>query len=87
MADVQLVHPFTIRKLENLIIPFSPGDGKDTVKLGPIHMDVDRQVIRCNGREEHVTPRMVELLKMMIKSNGVVLDRRKMFSKHSPKGL
>ena len=81
VADVQLVHPFTIRKLENRIIPFSPGDGKDTIKLGPIHMDVDRQVIRCNGREEHVTPRMVELLKMMIKSNGVVLDRRKMFSK------
>jgi len=81
VADVQLVHPFTIRKLENRIIPFSPSDGKNTIKLGPINMDVDRQVIRCNGREEHVTPRMVDLLKMLIKSKGVVLDRRKMFSK------
>ena len=81
VADVQLVHPFTIRKLENRIIPFSPGDGNDTIKVGPILLDMDRQVIRCNGREEHVTPRMAELLKMMIKSKGSVLDRRKMFSK------
>jgi DNA-binding response OmpR family regulator len=81
VADVQLVHPFTIRKLENRIIPFSPGDGKNTIKIGPIHMDVDRRVIRCNGKEEHITPRMAELLKMMIKSKGVVLDRKKMFSK------
>jgi len=42
---------------------------------------MDRQVIRCNGKEEHVTPRMAELLKMMIKQKGVVLDRRKMFSR------
>jgi len=81
VADVQLIHPFTVRKLENRIIPFAPGDGMDVIKLGPIQMDMDRQVISCNGREEHVTPRMAELLKMMIKSKGLVLDRKKMFSK------
>jgi len=81
VADVQLVLPFTIRKLENRIIPFSPGDGDEVLKAGPIHLDMDRQVIRCNGKEEHVTPRMAELLKMMIKQKGVVLDRRKMFSR------
>jgi DNA-binding response OmpR family regulator len=81
VADVHLVLPFTIRKLENRIIPFSPGDGDEVLKAGPIHLDMDRQVIRCNGKEEHVTPRMAELLKMMIKQKGVVLDRRKMFSR------
>ena len=81
VADVQLVLPFTIRKLENRIIPFSPGDGDEVLKAGPIHLDMDRQVIRCNGKEEHVTPRMAELLKMMIKQKGVVLDRKKMFSR------
>ncbi len=81
VADVQLVLPFTIRKLENRIIPFAPGDGDEIFKLGPIHLDMDRQVIRCNGKEEHVTPRMAELLKMLIKQKGVVLDRKKMFSK------
>ncbi len=81
VADVQLVLPFTIRKLENRIIPFSPGDGDEILIAGPIHLDMDRQVIRCNCKEEHVTPRMAELLKMMIKQKGVVLDRRKMFSR------
>jgi len=81
VAEVQLVLPFTIRKLENRIIPFAPGDGDEILKIGPIHLDMDRQVIRCNGKEEHVTPRMAELLKMLIKQKGVVLDRKKMFSK------
>ena len=81
VAEIQLVLPFTIRKLENRIIPFSPGDGDEILTAGSIHLDMDRQVIRCNGKEEHVTPRMAELLKMMIKQIGVVLDRKKMFSR------
>ena len=81
VAEIQLVLPFTIRKLENRIIPFSPGDGDEILIAGAIHLDMDRQVIRCNGKEEHVTPRMAELLKMMIKQKGVVLDRKKMFSR------
>lgn len=81
VAEVQLVHPFTIRKLENRIIPFSPGDGDEIIKAGPIHLDIDRQVIRCNRKEEHITPRMAELLKMLIKQKGEVLDRKKMFSR------
>lgn len=81
VADVQLIHPFTIRKLENRIIPFSPGDGKNIITEGPIKLDLDRQVISCNKKEEHVTPRMVELLKMLIKHKGEVLDRKVLFSK------
>jgi len=81
VAEVHLVLPFTIRKLENRIIPFLPGDGDEILKAGPIHLDMDRQVIRCNGKEEHVTPRMAELLKMLIKQKGVLLDRKKMFSR------
>lgn len=81
VADVQLIHPFTIRKLENRIIPFSPGDGKNIIQEGPIKLDLDRQVISCNKKEEHVTPRMVELLKMLIQQKGEVLDRKVLFSK------
>jgi DNA-binding response OmpR family regulator len=81
VADVQLIHPFTIRKLENRIIPFAPGDGDETIKLGSIHLDMDRQVIRCNNKEEHITPRMAELLKMFINQKGEILDRKILFSK------
>ena len=81
VAEVQLIHPFTIRKLENRIIPFSPGDGDEIIKEGPIHLDMDRQVIRCNRKEEHVTPRMAELLKMLIKGKGEIIKREVLFSK------
>lgn len=81
VAEVQLVHPFTIRKLENRIVPFSPGDGKNIIQEGPIKLDLERQVIRCYKKEEHVTPRMVELLKMLIKRKGEVLEREVLFSK------
>jgi len=80
-ADIQLVHPFTIRKLENRIIPYAPSDGKNLLKVGPIQLDMERQVIRCNKKEEHVTPRMANLLKMLIDQKGKVIDRDKLFSK------
>ena len=78
---VQLIHPFTIRKLENRIVPFSPSDGNSIIQEGPIKLDLERQVIRCNRKEEHVTPRMIELLKMLIKRKGEVLEREVLFSK------
>jgi len=81
VAEVQLIHPFTIRKLENRIVPFSPGNSNKTIKEGPILLDMDRQVIRCNKKEEHVTPRMAELLKMLITQKGEVLKREYLFSK------
>ncbi len=81
VAEVQLIHPFTIRKLENRIVPFSPGDGNNIIQEGPIKLDLERQVIRCNKKEEHVTPRMVELLKMLIKRKGEVVEREVLFSK------
>lgn len=81
VADVQLVLPFTIRKLVNRIIPFAPGDGDEVIKAGPIHLDMDRQIVRCHDNEEHITPRMAELLKMMIKKKGEILEREILFSK------
>jgi DNA-binding response OmpR family regulator len=81
VADIQLVHPFTIRKLENRIIPFTPSDGNNILKLGPIRLDLDLQVVRCNENEEHVTPRMAALLKMLINKKGQVVERETLFKK------
>lgn len=81
VADIHLVMPFTIRKLENRIIPLSPGDGEEVIKAGPIHLDVDRQLLKCCDREEHITPRMVELISLLIKNEGEVVEREILFSK------
>lgn len=81
VADVQLIHPFTIRKLINRIIPYSPGNGDEVIEAGPIHLDMDRQIVRCHGNEEHITPRMAELLKMLVEKKGEILEREILFSK------
>ena len=81
VADIQLVLPFTIRKLENRIIPFAPGDGEEVIKVGPIHLDIDRQILKCHDQEEHITPRMMELLKLLIEHEGEVVEREILFSK------
>lgn len=80
VADVKLVLPFTIRKLENRIIPLSPGDGGNVIKVGPVRLDVDRQVVRCRDKEEHITPKMVEVLKILLKNPGKLHERRALFS-------
>ncbi|MFO7944675.1 MAG: response regulator transcription factor [Anaerolineales bacterium] len=81
VADVQLILPFTIRKLENRIIPLIPGDGEEVIEAGPIHLDIDRQTVRCQDNEEHITPRMVELLKMLMEKAGGMVEREVLFSK------
>lgn len=81
VADVHLVLPFTIRKLVNRILLFAPGDGAEVIKVGPIHLDMHRTLVRCHGRESHITPRMAELLKMLIQKKGETLKREVLFSK------
>lgn len=81
VADVQLALPFTIRKLVNRILPFAPGDGAEVIKAGPIHLDMSRMIVRCHSCEEHITPRMAELLKMLIRKKGEILKREVLFSK------
>ncbi len=81
VADVQLVLPFTIRKLVNRILPFAPGDGAEVIKAGPIHLDMDRMIVRCHSCEEHITPCMAKLLKMLILKKGEILKREVLFSK------
>lgn len=81
VADVQLALPFTIRKLVNRILPFAPGDGAEVIKAGPIHLDMGRMIVRCHSCEEHITPLMAELLKMLIRKKGEILKREVLFSK------
>lgn len=81
VADIRLVLPFTIRKLENRIIPLSPGDGDKVIEAGPIRLDVDRQVISCREKEDHVTPKMVELLKVFMEAPKELHEREALYSK------
>lgn len=78
-ADVHLVHPFTIRKLVNRIKLYSPGQGEELIKAGPITLNTERLALRCNGKEELITPRMAEVLLCLIEEGGKVVKREDLF--------
>lgn len=80
-ANVVLSMPFTIRKLENRIIPMLPGDGENTIQAGPIKLDLERNYVRVRGRKAHLTPRLAYLLQILMDKPGEVLDREGLFKK------
>lgn len=78
-ANVILPLPFTTRKLINRIIPLFPGDEEPLLHIGPIRFYSDRRVVRCQGRESTLTPRLAHLLKLFMDHPGEVLEREFLF--------
>jgi DNA-binding response OmpR family regulator len=79
-ADGVLSLPFTAQKLVNRIRHLLPGDGKDSIHAGPIQLDVEKRMVRCQGKQARLTPRLVNLLKAMIDHRGEVVERKALFS-------
>ena len=78
-ATVILKHPFTIQKLTNRIKPLLPGDGENLLHVGAIRLDLDRNRVRCLGQNTRLTPRLVVLLKALMKRPGEVVEREELF--------
>ena len=79
-AAVVLNLPFTVQKLVNRMKPYLPGDGKNTIHIGPIRLDVERRRVRCLGKQERLTPRLVRLLTILMQHHGEVVERKALFS-------
>src|SRR5512136_479264 len=79
-ANVVLELPFTSRKLLNRITPLLPGDGKNILHVGYIRLDLERKRVRCLGRESRLTPRMSQLLQVLLLHAGEAVDRQRLFS-------
>jgi DNA-binding response OmpR family regulator len=73
--------PFTVRKLANRIILFLKGDPEKIIKAGPIELDVEHRTLRCNNKETRLTPRLSDLLQVLINNNGKVVPRDELFTK------
>jgi DNA-binding response OmpR family regulator len=80
-ADAVLSLPFTAQKLVNRIRHLLPGDGKDSIHAGPIRLDIGKRMVRCAGNQARLTPRLVDLLKLLIEHRGEVIERKALFSK------
>jgi DNA-binding response OmpR family regulator len=78
-ANVILTLPFTSRKLINRIRPLLPGEGKNQLRVGPIHLDLERRRMNCQGRETTLTPRLTHLLKTFMEHPGEALERERIF--------
>lgn len=80
-ADVLLELPFTIRKLVNRINPLLPHSSTKTLRAGPIHLDLERRIVRCAEKEAHLTPRLTSLLQIFMEHPNEVLGREDIFRK------
>jgi DNA-binding response OmpR family regulator len=80
-ADVLLELPFTIRKLVNRINPLLPHSSNKVIRTGPIHLDLERRIVRCLDKESHLTPRLTSLLQIFMEHPNEVLEREDIFRK------
>jgi DNA-binding response OmpR family regulator len=76
---ILLKQPFTIRKLYNRIIALLPMNSSNSMKAGSLLLDLDRNLVSCDGREAKLTPRLSHLLRILMERPGQVIDREKLF--------
>lgn len=80
-ADAILVLPFTVQKLVNRIKPLLPGDGKNVLHIGPVRLDLEHRRVRSLAKSTRLTPRLVNLLQMLMEHHGEVVEREVLFKK------
>lgn len=79
-ADTVLVLPFTARKLLNRIKALLPLPSEKILQAGPIALDMESKQLTCNHKQAQLTPKLAELLKIMIRRHGEVLERKELFA-------
>jgi DNA-binding response OmpR family regulator len=80
-AEIVLTMPFTAQKLVNRLRHLLPGESKRSLHAGPIHLDLEKRMVRFQGKRTRLTPRLLSLLSILIEHRGEVMERRKLFSK------
>lgn len=80
-ANVVLKLPFTPRKLLNRIKPLIQDEGKKLLHKGPLRLDLENRKVQIYGRETHLTPRLTQILHMLMINSGVVIQRDQLFRK------
>ena len=79
-ADVILYLPFTAQKLANRIRHLTPGNGVLNIHAGPVHLDVEKRIVRCLDKQTRLTPRLMHLLRVLMEHKGELVERKVLFS-------
>lgn len=80
-ANLVLQLPFTVQKLINRMQVYAPSEDKDLVSAGPIALNTETQLVTSYDRQTKLTPRLVDLLQMLIENHGKVVERDHLFTK------
>ncbi len=78
-ANLVLRLPFTVQKLMNRLSAYQPTEDKYIIKAGPIELNTQTQLVTCQDRQKKLTPRLVEILKILMRQNGDVVKRDPLF--------
>ncbi|BCY17871.1 DNA-binding response regulator [Leptolinea sp. HRD-7] len=80
-AEVVLSLPFTLQKLLNRMKPLLPAMKRDVVKVGGLQLDTRERIVRYQGQQVRLTPRLMMLLQTLMERPGEVIERTELFSK------
>ncbi len=80
-ADVVLSLPFTLQKLLNRMKPLLPTKKKDVFKAGMLQLDTRDRIVRFQGKQVRLTPRLMMLLQLLMEKAGEVIEREELFRK------
>lgn len=80
-ANLVLKLPFTVQKLVNRLQAYHNTDDKFVIKAGPIELNTKTQLVTCEDRHTKLTPRLVEILQILMKNHGKVVERNPLFIK------
>lgn len=78
-ADVVLALPFTLQKLVNRLRPFFPAEGKDTLQIGSLKLNLEQRRLTNGDKQVSLTPRLMSLLKSLMDKPGEVINRADLF--------
>ena len=78
-ANITLHLPFTVQKLINRMRVYRPTDDKYLVKVGPIVLNLQTQLVSSNGEQTRLTPRLVKILEILMTNHGKIVERDPLF--------
>jgi len=80
-ANLVLRLPFTVQKLVNRTQAYRTTDDKYIMNAGPIELNTQTQLVTCNDNQIKLTPRLVDILKILMENRGEVVERDPLFTK------
>lgn len=80
-ASQTLVQPFTPRKLINRVDRLLPGDERETITVGPIKLDTDKNRVYTRAGQSRLTPKLAKLLEIFLNNPGRLMMRKTLIRK------